>query len=186
MRPSMTPREHRQSEALHSLSKPSRKEFLNGLGLLVLAAWGCGNGDAERRTEKEDSPEDADDGRAGLGIDETADEQDDDSPARVCSGDLTSTSSGATHTHSIMIPGADIAAGGTKKYETSSDFAHTHWIELTDADFAELRSGGTVVKTSCSGGDHSYELRCAEHVMTSDLPQGCNDECGSRSENVCG
>jgi hypothetical protein len=56
-------------------------------------------------------------------------------------GDLSAKSSGTQHTHMLMIPAADITAGATKKYETSTDSNHSHWVEITAADFTALKAG---------------------------------------------
>jgi hypothetical protein len=103
----------------------------------------------------------------------------------MCGGEVFATSSGAEHVHTMTLPIADIMAGVTKEYESSNAVGHTHWIQLTEADFATLQSGGTVTKTTCSGGDHLFELSCGEELTASELPAGCSDDCGESQQFLC-
>jgi hypothetical protein len=64
------------------------------------------------------------------------------------------------HGHTLNIPLADITAGTQKCYDASGTAGHAHYITLTAADFTTLRSGGSVTKYSCNGGDHQYTLSC--------------------------
>jgi len=65
------------------------------------------------------------------------------------------------HGHTLMIPMADITGTADKCYNSRGTATHDHWITVTAADFATLRSGQTVLKRSCNGGDHQYVLSCA-------------------------
>jgi hypothetical protein len=44
------------------------------------------------------------------------------------------------HGHTLAIPAADSALGEDRRYETSGTANHTHYVDITAAQFIELRS----------------------------------------------
>ena len=90
------------------------------------------------------------------------------------------------HGHELMIPMADIMAGAAKVYNAQGTSMHAHYVELTAEDFATLRSGGTIKKVSCSGGDHEYVLSCGEATETAGNPMCMmSDTCGGAMDDLC-
>lgn len=79
--------------------------------------------------------------------------------SNACTADL-SAEIFDNHDHELHIPLADIEAGVEKTYETTGTANHCHTVVLTAADFATLKSGGSVMKTSCTGTNHQYVLGC--------------------------
>jgi hypothetical protein len=98
----------------------------------------------------------------------------------VCGSDVSVTSSGI-HTHELLIALADIARGSDKLLETGEGFGHTHWILFTETDFATLKEGGEVTKTTCSGNDHEFVLSCA-----AEAPEPGQPDPGNCSSATCG
>ena len=90
------------------------------------------------------------------------------------------------HGHELTIPIADIMAGAAKIYDARGTSAHSHFVELTADDFATLRSGGTVKKVSCNGGDHEYLLSCGTAMGMAEDPM-CDmaDMCGGTMGMLC-
>jgi urease alpha subunit len=82
-------------------------------------------------------------------------------------------------THSLTIPLADIIAGVTMIYNARGMANHDHFIQVTAADFAALRSGTTITKFACNGGDHQFVLNCGT------APPGGAPNCGGAA-NMCG
>ncbi len=80
--------------------------------------------------------------------------------AALCTGAVVAAIS-ANHGHELTIPLADIEAGVDKTYDATGSAGHCHELTVTAADFATLKSGGVVTKSSCNGGDHEYVLSCA-------------------------
>jgi hypothetical protein len=79
--------------------------------------------------------------------------------SNACTTDLTAEIFD-NHDHELHIPLADIEAGVEKTYETTGSANHCHTVTLTAADFATLKSGGSVTKHSCTGTNHQYVLGC--------------------------
>lgn len=108
--------------------------------------------------------------------------------ADMCTEDVTalcSPSDGAVdgHTHTLVIPLADIMAGVTKSFESSEDVGHTHCVELTAEDFDTLKSGGVVKKPTCNGGNHEFVISCAASPPAPVNPTSCP---GGDSDGECG
>lgn len=103
----------------------------------------------------------------------------------ACDGDIEAEIS-LNHMHALTVPMADIMAGVAKVYDTKGAAAHSHYVELTADDFATLRSGGTIKKLSCNGGDHEYVLSCGTASETAEDP-GCamSDNCGNLMNMLC-
>lgn len=82
--------------------------------------------------------------------------------ASVCLAAISASISGnhAQGPHLLDIPLADIEAGVEKVYSAQGQANHCHEVTLTAADFATLKSGGSVTKFSCNGGDHEYTMSC--------------------------
>jgi hypothetical protein len=64
----------------------------------------------------------------------------------------------SAHTHTLMVPAADVAAGAEKTYTTSNVGAHTHTVTVTAADMATLAQGQSVTKTSSLDNQHVHEV----------------------------
>src|SRR5688572_21799775 len=86
----------------------------------------------------------------------------------ACSDDLMATSTiDDAHDHTVTIPLSDIVAAMPGSFTFSVVSGHTHTIDLTAADFASLKSGGSVTKTSSvetgaiGAHDHDATLTCA-------------------------
>ena len=75
--------------------------------------------------------------------------------------------------HALTIPMADIMAGVDKCYDAKGASGHSHYVAMTAADFTMLRSGGTVTKFSCNGGDHQYVISCAANPPQPGTPSQC-------------
>lgn len=103
----------------------------------------------------------------------------------ACMGDIEAEIS-MNHDHALTVPIADIMAGVAKVYNAQGTASHPHYVELTAEDFATLRSGGTIKKVSCNGGDHEYVLSCGEATETAGNPMCMmNDMCGSMMGTLC-
>jgi hypothetical protein len=62
------------------------------------------------------------------------------------------------HTHMLMVPAADVAAGAEKTYTTSSVSAHTHTLTVTAAEMVMLAQRQTVTKNSSLADQHVHEI----------------------------
>jgi hypothetical protein len=90
------------------------------------------------------------------------------------------------HGHALSIPAADVTAGVDKIYNARGTSAHDHFVQVTSADFAMLKSGGTVIKKSCNGGDHEYALSCGTPTRQPGAPTcSAGDECGLTMGMLC-
>jgi hypothetical protein len=89
------------------------------------------------------------------------------------------------HGHTLAIPMADITAGVEKIYNARGTAAHDHFVQVTAADFTTLKSGGTVSKKSCNGGDHEYVLSCAAGRQPMAPTCSTSDECGLTMTTLC-
>jgi hypothetical protein len=69
----------------------------------------------------------------------------------------------SNHSHTCVVPPADIDAGVEKSYDITGTSNHPHTIKVTAAQFATLRAGGQVTITSTfdDGHTHNVTLRCA-------------------------
>jgi hypothetical protein len=85
------------------------------------------------------------------------------------------------HTHVLVIPFADIMTGVTKTFQTDDDTGHCHQVELTDADFTTLKTGGVVKKPTCNGGNHEFVISCGASPPAPVNPSTCpgGDEDGA-------
>jgi hypothetical protein len=80
----------------------------------------------------------------------------------MCVGPVTSPQqAGSDHTHVLTITAAQVNAG-TTDYQVSLVNGHRHVVTLVTADFAVLRAGGAITKTSTtnSGHSHQYRIEC--------------------------
>jgi hypothetical protein len=90
------------------------------------------------------------------------------------------------HGHALSIPAADVTAGVDKIYNARGTSAHDHFVQVTAADFMMLRSGATVIKKSCNGGDHEYALSCGTPTRQPGAPTcSTSDECGLTMGMLC-
>lgn len=68
------------------------------------------------------------------------------------------------HTHTIMIPAAEIASGSvTTVYVTSVYGTHSHPVQLTAADYTALMANESITMSTGPGGDghtHSLTITC--------------------------
>lgn len=77
-----------------------------------------------------------------------------------CTSDITAEIS-CPHDHMMIVTAADIAAGVMKTYDIKGTATHSHSVTLTPADFATLKSGGTVFKfVQSSVQDHCVTISC--------------------------
>jgi hypothetical protein len=58
----------------------------------------------------------------------------------------------------MTVTAAEVEAGADMIYDIMGASMHTHSVTLTAADFATLAQGGSVTKTSTSGGQHTHEV----------------------------
>lgn len=68
------------------------------------------------------------------------------------------------HGHTITVPVADLSSVTAKTYAIQGTSMHNHSVLLEAQDFADLKSGLSVKKTSDSGGqthDHDVTILCA-------------------------
>ncbi|HVY30923.1 MAG TPA: hypothetical protein VHB79_30395 [Polyangiaceae bacterium] len=97
----------------------------------------------------------------------------------------------ANHGHVLNVTAEDVMAGVTKVYDTKGASMHEHWIQLTAADFAKLKAGGTVHKLSCNDGhEHEYIVNCVGNEKpdtTSGAPGFCDADhkCAGSMDMVC-
>ena len=89
-----------------------------------------------------------------------------------------------TGPHVLTIPPEDVTAGADKIYNARGQSSHDHFVQLTAADFATLKAGGTVIKKSCNSTDHEFVLSCAPPSRTPTAPT-CTDECGLTMTTLC-
>ncbi len=63
----------------------------------------------------------------------------------------------------MTVTAQDVADGVDKTYDIQGASAHPHSVTLTAADSTMLSQGGTVMKTSTMGGDHTHvvTITCA-------------------------
>jgi hypothetical protein len=88
------------------------------------------------------------------------------------------------HGHALSVAPADIVAGVEMIYSVMGTATHTHYVQITAADFATLKAGGTVIKKSCNSSDHEFVLSCAPPSRQPGAPT-CTDECGAMMTNPC-
>ena len=89
------------------------------------------------------------------------------------------------HGHALSVPPADVEAGAEKVYNTRGTANHDHYVRVTAQDFAALKTGGTVIKRSCNGGDHEYVLSCGTPSRQPAAPVCNEDECGLTMPTIC-
>ena len=102
--------------------------------------------------------------------------------AAACTEDIDTLSSmtegGGGHQHRVIITMAMLEAGVDVTVQTQQGSgepggSHCHQIELTSADIATIKSGGTVKKVTCNGGDHEFVLSCAANADEPQPPTSC-------------
>jgi hypothetical protein len=110
-------------------------------------------------------------------------------PAANCGTQL-KTFISANHGHTFVVTEADVNAGLDKVYDTKGDSMHEHWVKLTAADFAKLKTGGTVRIVSCNDGhEHEYIVNCLGNSTpdtTSGVANFCDEDhsCGTSNTDV--
>lgn len=87
---------------------------------------------------------------------------DDDSQPKKEDGNACSSEISNNHGHSLTISAADQAAGAAKSYDIKGGASHSHTVELDADDFAELKSGTSLIVTSSidAGHSHDVEITC--------------------------
>jgi hypothetical protein len=88
------------------------------------------------------------------------------------------------HGHVLSVPAADITAGVDKTYSVMGTATHNHFVQITAAEFAMLKAGGTVIKKSCNSNDHEFVLSCGAPSRQPGAPT-CSDECGATMTTPC-
>jgi hypothetical protein len=148
----------------------TRHEFLRsfiglGLGLGVggaaLAACGTDTGTGD---PNDDLPPDANQATPVDGGNVTTDGQmplDAAPPTGACAS--ASVAIGSNHGHSMTIAPADLSSTSTRMYAIQGTSDHPHAVTITPAQFATLRSTGTLTVTSSTddGHPHTIKVTCA-------------------------
>jgi hypothetical protein len=89
------------------------------------------------------------------------------------------------------VSNADVMAGVDKVYDTTGTATHPHWLQVTAADFAKLKAGGTVRKLSCNDGhEHEFIVNCSALsgvMQSSGISTSCDPThmCGGTNTNFC-
>ncbi len=65
------------------------------------------------------------------------------------------------HDHALDLPVADLDSTDPKDYDITGTSDHPHTITLTPADFATLKSGGSVTVTSTNDDNHTHNVTIA-------------------------
>jgi hypothetical protein len=81
---------------------------------------------------------------------------------------FTSLSDQTGHSHTIVIPDADIAAGGAHAY-TSSNTGHTHQVSFSESDVDYLAVGCAVTVESSEDAGHRHVWRVSYPDLSSDI-----------------
>jgi hypothetical protein len=58
----------------------------------------------------------------------------------------------------MMVSVADVTAGVEKTYDITGSAPHTHMVTVTAANMASLKTGGTVMVQSTTGGAHTHAV----------------------------
>lgn len=127
----------------------TRHEFLRtllmtGLGATVLGACGS-DGEPDPQPDGNTVGSDAGPADAFMG---------------TCG--TTSVAIGSNHGHEMTVEAADLDSTSPKMYAIQGEADHPHTVTITPAQFATLKSDGTLMVTSTtnSGHPHSIRVRC--------------------------
>ena len=110
--------------------------------------------------------------------------------AADCSAQLKTLITG-NHGHVFNVSNADVMAGVDKVYDTKGTAMHTHFLKVTAADFAKLKTGGTVRKLSCNDGhEHEFIVNCLGlngTMQSSGISASCDAQhmCGDTNTDFC-
>jgi hypothetical protein len=103
----------------------------------------------------------------------------------MCTKDITAQIS-MNHGHTLTLPIADVMAGVAKIYNARGTATHDHYVQVTAADFTLLKTGGTIKKVACNGGDHEFVLSCGTASEQAGNPNcDMNDMCASSMSMLC-
>lgn len=142
----------------------TRRDFLERLlhvSLLPLLGLETACGESSDSSADAGSNDAGDTPDAGNGDAATGDAGSDGS---VASCSTVSSTIGANHGHSLVVPAADVAAGVETSYTLTSNGGHSHTLLVTAAEFATLATGASVIKASATspspGHEHTVTLMC--------------------------
>jgi hypothetical protein len=76
--------------------------------------------------------------------------------ANVCTTPATDIS--ANHGHTINVSLADVDAGANKTYDITGGGGHAHAVTITAQQFAQIKSGRTLMIESTAGGGHTHSV----------------------------
>ena len=102
----------------------------------------------------------------------------------MCTKDITAQIS-MNHGHTLIVPLADVKVGAAKIYNARGTATHDHFVQVTDADFLVLLTGGTIKKVACNGGDHEFVLSCGTATEQAGKPTCADDTCASSMSMLC-
>jgi hypothetical protein len=111
-------------------------------------------------------------------------------PTPDCSTQLKTLITG-NHGHVFNVSNADVMAGVDKVYDTTGTATHPHFLQVTAADFAKLKAGGTVRKLSCNDGhEHEFIVNClalSGIMQSSGISSSCDalHKCGDTNTDFC-
>jgi len=103
----------------------------------------------------------------------------------MCTTEITAQIS-MNHGHTLSVPVADVMAGVAKIYNARGTATHDHYVQVTAADFSVLKTGGTIKKVACNGGDHEFVLSCGTASEQAGDPKcSSSDMCASSMSMLC-
>lgn len=143
----------------------TRHEFLRsllglglGLGVGATALTACGT-DTGTGNPDDDPPPDANQSGPVDGGNATTDGQtpvDAAPPTGTCAS--ASVVIGSNHGHTMTVAPADLTSTSSKTYDIRGTSDHPHTVTITPAQFATLRSTGTLTVTSSTDDDHPHTV----------------------------
>lgn len=79
-----------------------------------------------------------------------------DAAANVCTNPAVQI--GANHSHTLVVPLADVDAGMAKTYDITGGADHAHSVMITATQFTQIKNGQTLNLTSTSGNAHTHNI----------------------------
>jgi hypothetical protein len=135
----------------------TRLQFLRSVGALGLAAVvvpACKKDDDVPSPDAGGNPQNPDGGNPGT-IDAPAQPGDAAMPQNCASTGATIANN---HGHAITVSAADANAGVDKTYQIQGTSLHPHTVMITAAQFATLKSAGSLTVTSSTDAMHSHTV----------------------------
>lgn len=75
-----------------------------------------------------------------------------------CESDGTNVVIGTNHNHAMVVSAADVTAGVDKQYNLQGTSPHPHTVTITAADFATLKQGTMISRTSSNDNGHTHSV----------------------------